>query len=252
MNGTSLTTFNVDVNSLPSTHVFYQDYESQIRRLQKIGSLWSGGPAFPAVVTSNVKNATPLACANYTDPKTNANVVSLSVLPLTNTVLPKASQAHVFYVDSSSVLQEVISKDNLSTWQNGPLGSSSIKTSSSSTALAAMYSQRWFGATNGSSPGLRLYYGSTDNQVHELAFALSDTSWSTQFQFNGSNGNAGTSVSSVDNTTGVARLYMLDMSNNIMSWWLDASIKANGASALYGNWSEGILFRDICYLSENV
>ncbi|KAL9126190.1 MAG: hypothetical protein Q9217_004719 [Psora testacea] len=227
-NGTALTTFNVDFKALPVVHLFYQDYQAQIRRLQKLGAqkvgqLWSGGPDFPAIMATDAKNATPLACVNYTNPDS------------------KVDTAHLFYVDPSNTLQEVISTDNLSTWQTGPLGDSAIKTSSSSIALAAIYSERWFGTANGSSPGLRLYYGATDDQVHELAFVLGDTSWSSQFQFDNSNGNAGISVSSVDKATGSAGLFAFDMAGELRAWNLNATIKANGSSAVYGNWSEGIV-----------
>ena len=77
LNGTSLTTFNVDENKIPITHISYQDYKAQIRRLQKIDSTWSGGSNLPAVVDSNAKPGTPLACVNYTDPGTNIPTVRM-------------------------------------------------------------------------------------------------------------------------------------------------------------------------------
>lgn len=122
----------------------------------------------------------------------------------------------MFYVDPSDILQEVISTDNLSTWLPGPLQTSAIKVSPSAKALAATYSEFWFGARRGNSYGLRLYYGDPDNQVHELAFALGDTSpWSSQSVFNGTNGNAGISGTTVDEDNGYARLYVLDGANDI-------------------------------------
>ena len=77
LNGTALTTFNVDANKIPVTHIFYQDYKAQIRRLQKINSTWSGGSNLPAVVDFNAKPGTPLACVNYTDPGTNITTVRM-------------------------------------------------------------------------------------------------------------------------------------------------------------------------------
>ena len=142
-------------------------------------------------------------------------------------MLSDALQAHLFYIDPSDTLQEFISTDNLPTWQTGPLGNSAIKTSSSSIELAALYSERRFGTAKGAKPGLRLNYGATDNQVHELAFALGNTSWSPQFQFNNSNGNAGISVSSVDNATGSAGLFSFDMKGQLRAWNLNATVRAN-------------------------
>ena len=86
-NSTTLTTLNIDSNALPVIHLFYQDYEARIRRLQKsgtqqLGKLWSGAPEFPAIVTTDVKNATPLACVNYTNPITELVTVSSSVLQI--------------------------------------------------------------------------------------------------------------------------------------------------------------------------
>ena len=84
LNGTALTTFNVDHNDIPVTHIFYQDYKAQIRRLQKIDSTWSGGPNLPAVVDSNAKPGTPLACVNYTDPGTNIQTVRMRAVQMAN------------------------------------------------------------------------------------------------------------------------------------------------------------------------
>ena len=79
-NGTSLATFHSTFSDELATHIFYQDYQGQLRRIEKDGSQWSGGPAIAAVVSSNAKNATPLGCANYTDAATNAQKVRLSAL----------------------------------------------------------------------------------------------------------------------------------------------------------------------------
>ena len=76
-NGTGLATLNPNPNTFSSTHLFYQDAASQIRRVQKLGSKWSGGPDIPAIVgAGEARNATPLACKNYTDPNTNITTVS--------------------------------------------------------------------------------------------------------------------------------------------------------------------------------
>ena len=78
--GTRFTTFNQDNNTNPTTHVFYQDFDRNIRRMQRNeqdpNNLWSGGVHFlPLTLPSPAKNATPLACVNYTDPSTKINTV---------------------------------------------------------------------------------------------------------------------------------------------------------------------------------
>ena len=79
-NGTSVATFHSTPSDELATHIFYQDYQGQLRRMEKDGPQWSGGPTIAAVVSSNAKNGTPLACANYTDAATNAQKVSFSAL----------------------------------------------------------------------------------------------------------------------------------------------------------------------------
>ena len=120
-NGTSLATFNIALNQELVTHLFYQDYQGQLRRVEKDGSQWSGGPAIAAVVSSNAKNATPIACANYTDTTTNAPKVRLPALLRLDRSTDVPIQANLFYVDPTNVLQEVISTDNFQTWQTGNL-----------------------------------------------------------------------------------------------------------------------------------
>ena len=94
----------------------------------------------------------------------------------------------------------------------------------------------------GNSSGLRLYYGATDNQVHELAFALGSTSWSLQSTFNATNGNAGISASNPSPHTGEALLFMMDTQNQIRVWKLNSTVKPDPSFMTYGNWSQGTSF----------
>lgn len=79
--GTRFASFNHENNTFTTTHLFYQDSATQIRRLQKQGQdpnfTWSGGKnSQPISLPSPARNATPLFCVNYTDTKTNTNTVS--------------------------------------------------------------------------------------------------------------------------------------------------------------------------------
>ena len=94
----------------------------------------------------------------------------------------------------------------------------------------------------GNISGLRLYYGTTDNQVHELAFALGSTSWSLQSTFNATNGNAGISTNTPDEDTGEAMLSMMDTQNQIRVWTLNSTVKLDRAVPTYGNWTQGMSF----------
>ena len=90
--------------------------------------------------------------------------------------------------------------------------------------------------------GLRLYYGATDNQVHEIAFVLGSASWSLQSTFNATNGNAGISAGTPDEENGDALLFVMDMQNQIRVCSLNSSVKTDPAVSTYGNWTQGMCF----------
>ena len=236
-NGTSLATFHSTFIEELATHIFYQDYQGQLRRIEKDGSQWSGGPAIAAVVSSNAKNATPLGCANYTDAATNAQKVRLSALSKLQVSIDIPVQANLFYVDSNNVLQEVISTDNFQTWETGTLGNSAVKVSESAFALTAWYIAEY---------GLRLYYGGVDSLVHEMVYISGEGVWSKQFQFQGSNGNGGIAHSIYNDKPGIAQLYMLDTQNAIRLW------NFNFTPTATNYWALGIYLQSlsvICFLT---
>ena len=177
--------------------------------MEKDGSQWSGGSAIAAVVSSNAKNATPLACVNYTDVATNAPTVRLLSQSRLKRSIDIPIQAHLFYVDPTNVLQEVISTDNYETWEFGTIDNSAVKISPSAFALTAFYTQQ---------SGLRLYYGGVDGLVHEIIYISGDGVWSEQFQFQDSNGNGGISHNLCNENPGIAQLYVLDTHNDIRLW----------------------------------
>ena len=223
-NGTSLATIHSESNQELATHLIYQDYQGQLRRIEKDGSQWSGGPAIAAVVSSNAKNATPLAFTNYTDAATNAQKVRLSALSRLDRSTDVPIQANLFYVDPTNVLQEVISTDNFQTWQSGTLGNSAVEISPSAFAMTTFYLPE---------SGLRLYYGGVDGLVHELIYISGDGIWSGQFRFQSSNGNGGLCNSIYNENPGLAQLYMLDAQNNIRLWNLTVT------PTIISNWTLG-------------
>lgn len=62
-NGTSMAILSKDAENGVNYHLFYQNYKSQIRRLESIyGTSFNGGlPVIPA----NARNATPLGVVSY-------------------------------------------------------------------------------------------------------------------------------------------------------------------------------------------
>ncbi|CAD6580760.1 MAG: hypothetical protein ASARMPRED_000318 [Alectoria sarmentosa] len=216
-NGTALAFTSVDIRSVPDLSLFYQDYNSSIHRLHSIElSSFTGGFPF---VASNARNATPLTTLTY---------------PTNNGAL----NSHLYYIDIDDTLQELCSTDNLMTWQLGSLGDCNITASVSSTALTAFFSDHWLGQ-DGNSTGIRLYYGAPDNQIRELAlFPNVGSRYFSQFNFSGTNGNAGFSSAWWDGP-GLGTLYLFDENNNFQVWsnnFNDTHDTTQPAS--YGKWVE--------------
>ena len=145
-------------------------------------------------------------------------------------------QAHLFYINQTNFLQEVISNDNLTTWNPGPLSSEGVQASPNASALAALYNETYFG-TSKNSAGLRLYYGNTNNEVQELAFAIGGQSWNMTSTLNGTDGNGGIAAWNT-NGQGIAHLYVLDPVNNLFVWSGDFNQKAVPSFSTYGMWEK--------------
>lgn len=131
----------------------------------------------------------------------------------------------------------MISTDDLSTWSPGPLGKSGFLASPDSIAMAALINNRWGGTEVNKSAGMRLYYGSANNQVQELAFPLGADSWTLQSTFDDTNGNAGITGATGD---GYSQLYVLDSKDQLRRWRAQLSKKAKQEFPTYGNWTIGI------------
>ena len=150
----------------------------------------------------------------------------------------------MFYIDSTNLLQEKISTDNMTTWTDGPLGSSMFEASDASTAMTAFYSGSWLGETAGKSAGIRLYYGAPDNCIHELSFNLGrSSSWNASSTFDSeANGNAGMTSDWLESNA-TAQLWTLDTNNELQLWYhiynttnADSQTPANIG---YGEWIQG-------------
>ena len=85
------------------------------------------------------------------------------------------------------------------------------------------------------SAGMRLYYGNTNNEVQEMAFAIGGASWNITSSLNGTDGNGGIAASGA-NPQGIAHLYLLDTKNNLFVWSGDFMQKVAPSSSTYGRW----------------
>lgn len=163
----------------------------------------------------------------------------------------------MFYIDSTNLLQEKISTDNMTTWTDGPLGDSKIETSDASTAMTAFYSGSWLGKTAGTSAGIRLYYGAPDNSINELSFYLgSSSTWNASFTFynDTTNGNAGMTSDWLE-PNATAQLWTLDNSNALKLWYYiyNTTIESGQppANVNYGGWAEGISTAPVSILTNS-
>lgn len=152
------------------------------------------------------------------------------------------SQSHLFYVDSSNILQEAISVDNGTTWRTGPLGDGKFRVANhSKTALTACNLEN-SSSEDGEEPvagtGLKLWYGAEDDSAQELSWAIGDRWWRTTFVF--SKLSAGNPLASSCDSGGYAYLWTTtDDNDDLALWWKDfGSSNNNGSEA--GNWTQGL------------
>ncbi|CAF9903017.1 MAG: hypothetical protein ALECFALPRED_000102 [Alectoria fallacina] len=233
-NGTGFATLTENISTEPLLHLFYQNYTGQVQHAVRApGGSWSGGDIN---ITTNARGGTPLAAVNYTS---NGNLTT-----------------HMFYIDSTNLLQEKISTDNMTTWTEGPLGDSKFEASDESTAMTAFYSGSWLGAIASKSAGIRLYYGAPDNCIHELSFSPgSSSSWNASSTFdNNTNGNAGMTSDWLESNA-TAQLWTLDTNNELKLWYYIYNTTNENdqtpANIAYGQWAEGISTAPVSVLTNS-
>lgn len=163
---------------------------------------------------------------------------------------------HMFYINSTNILQEKINTDNMTTWTDGPLGDSKFEASDVSTAMTAFYSGSLLGATAGKSAGIRPYYGAPDNCIHELSFSMgSSSSWNASSTFDSNtNGNAGMTSDWLESNA-TAQLWTLDTNSELKLWYYIYNTTNENDSAppniAYGQWAEGISTAPVTVLTNS-
>ncbi|KAL8687758.1 MAG: hypothetical protein Q9218_006163 [Villophora microphyllina] len=229
LNGTRLAIVNTNTVQLPNYHLYYQDTQHHIRRLEQ--PLWSssftGGPDLLSIAT-DARERTPLAAVNYTTESDRSTLLT-----------------HLFYVDSQNTLQEVISEDGLQTWLDGTLGRQLVKVSTSITTLAAFSRRTTFVGTNSSQVYIRVYYGAPDGLVYEIGSNPNDgKGWATTGStFTNANGDAGLAAAWSD-AQPIVYLYTVLTTGFISRWTLNENSNAslNTPGFPYGLWQEDTAF----------
>lgn len=149
-------------------------------------------------------------------------------------------QWHVFYVDSSNIIQEAINSNTTNSWVSGPLGSFRFRVSDGSGAgLTACSNDEFYGTTLGTSGGIRLFYGASNTTAQELVWTYGSTSWTRGYTFSNANGNGGLSCQGVG--SGITYLYLLNLNSRIELRWKEFNTAAiNSTSHPIGVWNKGI------------
>lgn len=154
-------------------------------------------------------------------------------------------QWHVFYIDSSNVLQEMINSNTSQGWTKGPLGKAGIRAvDAPSVGLGVDYTTAnplsnvsEVGVVD-NSVGLRLYYGASGSVIQELSWTLEDDVWSMISRFEDNvNGYGG--ISATGAGTGWAYVYMLTSDNRLQLHWSDDTQQRNNSSGATSGFIEG-------------
>lgn len=142
------------------------------------------------------------------------------------------------------MLQETVNADGTGNWHRGPLGTINIAPSlSSSVGLTACSNERWNGDNVTKNERVfELYYGASDNLVHELIYNFGSNAWTPHFSFPDSNGNAGIACSA--SNTSLSYVFLSNTDNELEIWWKDsndtvANSAANTTNHPLGVWSKG-------------
>lgn len=163
-------------------------------------------------------------------------------------------QYHLFYIDSSGILQETINSDGASIWDRGSLGNLNvIPSTSDSVGLTACSNERWNGANVPMEERtFELYYGGNDTLVHELIFNFGNRSWTSHSPFPNTQGNAGIACSA--SNASWSYVFLTNTENKLELWWKDSNnTAANNAARTtshpLGIWSKGKCLHFLAYRS---
>jgi hypothetical protein len=122
--GIALATSTFEQSGYGSINLYFQYYDGSIRwmRLLEDGS-WEGGTV-AEIITANAKNGTPIAAVAYamvSDWTFNQSMVLLTKYQ------NETSTWHLFYINSSDVVQQKIFTNVTNVWEDGPINNLNIK-----------------------------------------------------------------------------------------------------------------------------
>lgn len=144
-------------------------------------------------------------------------------------------------------MQETVNANGVGNWNRGSLGNLNVKPSESpSVGLTACSNEGWNGA-NGANVSMNdrafeLYYGDSDNVVHELVFNFGTQLWTSHFSFLNTMASAGIACSA--SSTSFSYVFLSNTDDELELWWKDSNDTAVNSAARstthpLGTWSKG-------------
>ena len=143
-------------------------------------------------------------------------------------------------MDSSNRLRDTVHKENSTVWEPGLLAKADVEVSQTNrTGLAVSYGSLYSdNPANGT--GCLLFYGGIDGLVHVITWHERNESWTDDFTFPESNGNAG--FSSYLNGC-ISYLILVNSVGYLEVWWKDFNPQNSSTFA----WNRGeLIIGGIC------
>ncbi|MCJ1265925.1 hypothetical protein MMC22_005807 [Lobaria immixta] len=226
-NGTGMALMQLGTsNSDYAYHLYYQHFSGEIRDVYLNNYEWVPAAYTNVGLPASVRNGTPLAVASYASDTESYPTY------------------HIFYIDASGILQETVNANGAGNWNRGSLGNLNVKPSESpSVGLTACSNERWNGANVSINDRVfELYYGDSDNLVHELTYNFGSKSWTSHANFPNTLASAGIACSA--SNASFSYVFLSNNKDQLELWWKDsndtaANSAANSTTHPLGTWTKG-------------
>jgi len=224
LNGSGIVAIDLD-GGMHMITTYTQTYNGSIIWSQYLNKVWSGGSLDDAVLTDNdtPRNGTPLMALSYTN---NEELIW-----------------HVFYVTTDNYLADSVNSNKSDGWSTGFLRNGNFAVSPSShVGLSACVNYNWYGEPYNNGLGIRLYYGTANNTIQELGWALGNTAWDYHWNFANTNGAGGVECT----VRGSSITYVwLEADGNLKQMWYDFDASASSPTHPVHSWVSGLTYSPI-------
>ncbi|MCJ1423915.1 hypothetical protein MMC29_001800 [Sticta canariensis] len=213
-NGTGLALLQLGTSDNDYTwHLYYQHSSGEIRDIYLNNYEWVPAANTDVGLPASVRDGTPLAYTSYA-----LDAVGYPTY-------------HMFYIDASGILQEMVNANGKSNWSPGSLGNLNVKPSESpSVGLNACSNERFNGANVSINERVfELYYGDKDGLVHELIYSFGNESWTPQVSFPNTMASAGIACSTSNSS--FSYVFLSNTNHQLELWWKDSNDTAANRAA---------------------